>query len=130
MTPEDKELLKRLATNAPNSMDALSAYFTIERLSAEIESLRAQIAEAQQAGHRLGNSMTEWKTGARGSADTVLELFKHFASTPAIANPAADAKDAERLRVAIRKVLQHHGIAKHGDGVIEADLIAAMKGEK
>jgi hypothetical protein len=35
-------------------------------------------------------------------------------------------QDSSALRAAVRKVLQHHGLTKHGDGVVEADLIAAM----
>lgn len=38
----------------------------------------------------------------------------------------SDEKLRVQLHAAVRKVLQHHKLTTHGDGVVEADLIDAM----
>jgi hypothetical protein len=55
------------------------------------------------------------------------------AATPVQAAPIEPEPIAKELRdaladkhAAVRKVLQHHGLTKHGDAVVEADLIAAL----
>ena len=46
----------------------------------------------------------------------------------AVVHPDVAAEQRAAKHAAVRKVLQHHGLTKVGDGVIEADLIAALDG--
>lgn len=52
-----------------------------------------------------------------------------FMGEPVIAHQAAQpvaCQPTPEMNSAVRKTLQHHGLTKHGDGVVEADLIHAV----
>ncbi len=75
---------------------------------------------------RLLHAFEQYCRG-RGHAWSRDRLVSHLWARFAAAQ--APAVSDGQLHTAIRKVLKHHGLTKHGDGVVEADLIATFRGE-